>query len=94
MGGVINMNNQRIGTVIFIGLLLLAVSCQAETSTSGITTTGTSRTGRAEQTVGPTTVVQEEPTIVPEEMATPAVPATPVKSPGLFRFPLICRLKL
>ena len=80
------MKNQNIRTVIVIGFFLLAVACQAETSTSGTTTTATSNAGPAEQTVGQTTVVQEESTTVPEEtgtpavLVTPAVPATPVET--------------
>ena len=46
------MTNQCTRTTILIGLLLLAVSCQAETSTSGTTTTATPNAGSAGQTAG------------------------------------------
>lgn len=73
------MKNQSI-RIILLGLLLLAVSCQAETSTSETTTTAISNAGPAEQTVRPTSVVQEEPTTVPEETVTSAVQATPMET--------------
>ena len=82
------MKNQRIRIVILIGLLLLAVSCQPEVSTSGTTTTAKPSVGPDELTPGPTTVVHEQSTPIPVETAPPqesaenTVPATPAKPPA------------
>jgi len=82
------MTNQGIRTVILIGFLLLAVSCQTEISTSGMTTAVTPNVRLAEQTAGSTTVIEGASTMAPTETtapaetATPAAPPTPVAPPA------------